>query len=253
MKLNRLILFFILFAAYQAVYAIDFLPQIDSAKIAYEKKDYVKAITIYEYIKNSGYESADLYYNLGNAYFKNNDLGLAILYYEKAKKLNHADEDIISNLKIANQRIEDNIDAAPELFLSQWKNNIVELFNEKQWSIILIISFALALFLILIFIINSNKTLKQLGFFGGIIFMILSVGLFFVAQHKYNSSKYSTEAIIIAPSVNVTGSPYEKGTKLFILHEGTKVKITEENGEWSEIKIANNNVGWVKAKTIKKI
>lgn len=254
MKSNKLILLITLFcSALTMCLASTSLPQADSARIAYEKKDYTKAIAFYEYINNSGYESADLYYNLGNAYFKNNDIGMAILYYEKAKKLNPNDEDIITNLHIANQRTEDHIDAAPELFLTQWKNNTVDLFNETQWSIILIVVFALSLVLILIFVINNNKTLKQLGFYGGIIFFILSITLFFIAQNKYHSSKYSSEAIVISPSVNVTGSPFEKGTKLFILHEGTKVKITEENGDWNEIKIVNNSVGWVHTKNLKKI
>jgi len=99
----------------------------------------------------------------------------------------------------------------------------------------------------------QKKSLKQFGFFGGTTLTIFSIATFFIAEHKYNTTKNSSEAIIISPAITVTGSPNEKGTKLFILHEGTKVNITQEDVNWAEIKIANGNTGWIKISEVKKI
>ncbi len=250
MSLNKICTFLILFFTLHAAASKDYILD---AKTSYEKGDYKKAIEVYESIVTSGKESAGLYYNLGNAYYKNNDIGLAILNYEKAKKLNSKDEDLLTNLKIANQRIEDKIEAAPELFLNQWKRAVFNLMNEKEWSVFLILLFSLALFLIAVYLISSNKTIRQLGFYGGTLLLILSVISYFICANKYQDTIHSKEAIIILPSSNVNASPSEKGTKIFILHEGTKVKINEESGEWTEIKLANDNVGWIKSSALQTI
>lgn len=221
---------------------------LDSANAAYSKGDFSKSIQLYEGVVNKGLESVALYFNLGNAYYKTNNIALAILNYERAKKINPNDDDINVNLKLANQKIEDKIDAAPQLFLTQWKNGIVNLMSEKAWSILCILLVVLALVLFAIFITAGNRNFKQVGFFGGIFFITVALATFFIAEHKYTQTKYSSDAIITSPSVTVMGSPNEKGTKLFILHEGTKVNITQENDGWTEIKIANGNVGWIKGK-----
>jgi tetratricopeptide (TPR) repeat protein len=218
----------------------------DSANTAYSKGNFDKAIKLYESITNKNVEAAGLYFNLGNAYYKTNNIGHAILNYEKAKKLSPNDEDINTNLKLAYQKTEDKIDAAPGIFLIDWKNGIVNLMSEKEWSLFCIILVALSFTLIAVYIVSQSNTLQKMGFFGGVILAILTIAVFFIAQQKYETTKNSTDAIITTSSVTVTGSPNEKGTKLFILHEGTKVSITDENADWTEIKIANGNVGWIK-------
>ena len=225
----------------------------DSANAAYASGNYKKAIVLYDSLTDSNLSSSELYYNLGNAHYKSNNIGLAILNYERAKKLNPDDEDLNMNLKIANQKAEDKIDAAPQLFLSEWKNGIVDIFDERTWSIICILLFALSLCLIGVYIVSQNYLLKKIGFFGGIIILIVSVFTFFIAKNKYESTINSTDAVIISSTATITGSPNEKGTKLFILHEGTKVIITEEQNDWIEIQIANGNVGWIKSTLIEKI
>ncbi len=226
---------------------------LDSANSAYSKGDFQRAITQYEGIRNKGLESAELYFNLGNAYFKTNNIAFAVLNYERAKKISPNDEDIAVNLKLVNQKIEDKIDAAPQLFLTQWKNGLVDLMSEKAWSILCILLITIALILYAIFISFNNRAFKQIGFFGGTIFIVSAIATFFIAQHKYTLTKNNTDAIITSASVTVMGSPNEKGTKLFILHEGTKVDVTQENDGWTEIKIANGNVGWIKGKDVTSI
>lgn len=223
---------------------------LDSANTAYSKGDFERSVKLYENILSKGFESSELYFNLGNAYFKSNNIAFAVLNYERAKKINPNDEDINVNLKLANQKIEDKIDAAPQLFLTQWKNGIIEMMSEKAWSVLCILLITFALILFAVFISSGNRSFKQFGFFGGTVFIISAIATFFIAQHKYSVTKYNTGAIITSASVTVMGSPNEKGTKLFILHEGTKVDISQENEGWTEIKIANGNVGWVKGKDV---
>lgn len=225
----------------------------DSANSAYAKGDYQKAIELYNSLIEANLTSSELYYNLGNAHYKANNIGLAILNYEKAKLLNPDDEDLAMNLKLANQKTEDKIDAAPQLFLSEWKNGIVNIFSERTWSISCILFFVAALIFIGIYITSPRSGLKKLGFFGGLLLFTMSIFLYMVAQNKYEITKNSSNAIVISGTATITGSPNEKGTKLFILHEGTKVEITDEQSEWTEIKIANGNVGWIKSKLIAKI
>lgn len=226
---------------------------LDSANSAYSKGDYSKASKLYENIISNGEEAPEVYFNLGNAYYKTSNIAFAILNYERALKLEPDNEDFSFNLKLANQKTEDKIDAAPQLFLSQWKNGLVDLMTEKGWSQLCILLICISLLLFAIYITIQQRGLKQFGFFGGTTLVILSIITFFIAQHKYSITKNNSEAIITSPSITVTGSPNEKGTKLFILHEGTKVNITQEDVSWAEIKIANGNTGWIKRSELQKI
>lgn len=225
----------------------------DTANALYSRGNYEKAIEQYENLVHKDLISFELYFNLGNAYYKTDNIGLAILNYERAKKLKSSEEDLIANLKLANQKTEDKIDAAPQLFLTEWKNGIVHIFSEKGWSVLCILLFSFSLLLFGLFILSYNNSLKKLGFWGGSLLFIFSIITFFVAQQKYELTINSSEAIITSPTTTVSGAPNEKGTKLFILHEGTKVNITAEEGDWTEIKIANGNVGWIKTDYLQKI
>ena len=226
---------------------------LDSANYAYSKEDYSKASKLYENILSNGLEAPEVYFNLGNSYYKTKNIAFAILNYERALKLDQDNEDFSFNLKLANQKTEDKIDTAPELFLIQWKNALVGIMTEKGWSQLCIVLICISLLLLAIYVTMQNRGLKQFGFFGGTTLVILSIITFFIAQHKYNSTKNNSEAIITSPSITVTGSPNEKGTKLFILHEGTKVNVTQEDVSWTEIKIANGNTGWIKKSELQKI
>ena len=200
-------------------------PLLDSANLAYSKGEYSKAAQLYENIVGKGLEAPEVYFNLGNAYYKANNIAFAILNYERALKLDPDNEDFNFNLKLANQKTEDKIDAAPQLFLTQWKNGLVDLMTEKGWAQLCIGLIILALLLFAIYITMQKRGLKQLGFFGGTTLVVLSITTFFIAQHKYSLTKNNNNAIITSPSITVTGSPNEKGTKLFILHEGTTLVV----------------------------
>jgi tetratricopeptide (TPR) repeat protein len=252
MKLNKLVALLFLVCSL-ALKADDNTVAFDSANTAYTKGNYEKSIKLYEGIISKDVESFELYFNLGNAYYKTNNIGLAILNYERAKKLNPNNEDLAFNLKLATQKTEDKIDTAPQLFIAEWENGMADLMSERGWSMLCILFVFLSLIFISGYILSQNNLLKKVGFYGGIILIIVSILTFFTAQHKYNITKNSNEAIITSTSVTANSSPDDKGTKLFILHEGTKVSITQENNDWSEVKIANGNIGWIKTKMLTSI
>ena len=244
MKLNSIYLLF-LFLFFRIITASGNNATLDSANTAYAKANYSKAIKLYESLLSTGQEASAVYFNLGNSYYKSNSIGNAILNYERAKKLAPDDEDITINLKLANQKTEDKIEAAPQLFLTTWKNGLVDMMGEKSWAKLCILLFAVSLFLFGVYLFTTRYVLKQIGFFGGCFLILTSSFVFFIARHKYQTTKTSDTAIITMAAVTVTGSPSEKGTKLFILHEGTKVNVLSKDGNYTEVKIANGNVGWL--------
>lgn len=219
---------------------------IDSAEKAYASGNYETAAKLYEKLITEGFEAPHLYFNLGNSYFKSNKISYAILNYERAKKLSPTDEDINFNLKIANQKIIDKIDVVPQLFFNEWWDDFVNLLSEKGWSILCILLFSICLLFIALFISVKKTGWKQITFLISIVFFLISLLSLTIARKKHLVSENKTQAIIISDSVTAKGSPNEEGTKLFVIHEGTKVEITENNGEWIEIKLTNGNVGWLK-------
>ena len=233
--------------------ANDYAETFANANNAYSKKEYTKAIELYESIIADKQQAPQLFYNLGNAYFQTGDFAHAILNYERAKKISPDDEDILINLKAANLKIEDKIEVAPELFLIVLQQKIISLMNEKSWSLLCICCLFLGAILMGFFIGSNHYLIKKTGFYLGTSFLVLFIATFFVAKSSYNSSRLHNEAIVTAASVTVLGSPSDSSTKLFILHKGSKVFIRDENEDWLEIKIANGNVGWIRNNQVEKI
>ena len=224
--------------------------KLDSANAAYSRSEYEKASKLYEEVLASGAEAPELYYNLGNCYYKLGKNGLSIVNYERALKLAPDDEDAKFNLAMANERITDKIKPVPQLFIEEWKSGFVNLFSATGWAIMCIVLFVVFLVMIALFITGRSKGLRQLGFWAGLTCLVTAVTAFFMAKTQYTTSMESQEAIVIAPAVTVKGSPNEKGTKLFVIHEGAKAQIEEIDGGWVEVKFADGKVGWVQASAI---
>jgi tetratricopeptide (TPR) repeat protein len=220
---------------------------LDSANTAYAHNKFDVAINYYERIVTNGFESPELYYNLGNAHYKSQHLALAILNYEKAKKLSPDDEDINYNLKLAGKKLVDKIEPLPQLFIKNWWNSFLLFFSPKTWSVIYIAFIWLGFAGFMIYLISRNRSVKQFCFIAGIAAFILSFFFFFVASNSNATSSSHNEGIILSSTVNIKGSPSDQGTNLFVLHEGTKVKIQQSNGDWIEVKIPNGNTGWIKS------
>lgn len=226
---------------------------VEAGNQAYASGDYKTAVSQYESVIRSGFESAGLYFNLGNAYFKENNVPAAILYYEKAAKLDPTDENIRFNLALANSRIIDKMEPLPELFLRTWYKNLMHLFSSDRWAKIGLASFFLALAGLAIFIISSSVFLRKLAFWSVIILFGLMILSFTFSSQEYRDYSKHKSAIIFTPTVTVKSSPSESSVDLFVIHEGTKVFIIDLVEGWTEVRLANGNVGWVKSDTFRTI
>ncbi|MBW6460875.1 MAG: tetratricopeptide repeat protein [Bacteroidales bacterium] len=227
--------------------------QMESANQAYLASDFSLAAEQYEQIIISGYESAALYFNLGNAYFKLNQVPAAILYYEKALKLDPADESIRFNVELANSRIIDKIDPLPELFLRTWFRNARNLFSSDLWAKAGVACFIMLLIAILIFLAASSVMVRKISFWAGVfLFVSLSFSMLFSISSYRDYSQKKT-GIIFTPTVTVKSSPNENSVDLFVIHEGTRVFITDRVENWSEVRLINGNIGWLKTETYRPI
>jgi tetratricopeptide (TPR) repeat protein len=216
----------------------------------YSASNYQEALKEWSDIYNTGYRSATLNYNIGNAYFKLNDIPGAILFYERALLLKPADNSINYNLQIARSLVVDKFEEIPELFFVRWFDFLSLVLSTNAWAVISIISFILFLVLLSLYIYSSKYRLKVIGFWFALMFLIISASsLAFTMRNKslvYDSHK----AVIFAPSLNGKSSPDNSGTDLFVLHEGSKVSVEDTVGEWYEIKLSDGNKGWVPANSL---
>lgn len=224
-----------------------------NANKAYVGGNYYEAIEIYNCIISSGFESSALYYNLGNAYFKVNNIPSSILFYEKALKLDPSNENAEFNLRVAQTKIIDKIDELPVPFYKRFFNFFTNLFPLSVVAIICILSFVVTLLCVVLFLISKSNFQRKLSFWVCVCFICITVFSNFIAYEQFDKLKTSDEAIIFESVVNVKSSPDEGSTDIFVIHEGTKVKILDYVGEWSEIKIANGSQGWIKASDMKGI
>lgn len=219
---------------------------LEKANEAYAQNEYAYAAELYEQVLEEGYEAAGLYYNLGNAYFRNDKIAKAILNYERAKRLKPNDENILFNLHVARTHIVDRIEPVPKLFYEQWWQSLITLQSEKGWAITAII-FVLALFASLIwFFISSRSFFKKTAFILSLVFITTTSLSLVFAQKQYNKLTYENEAIVFTPRLTAKSAPDASSPNLFVIHQGTKVEIRQELGDWYEIKLANGNVGWVR-------
>jgi len=230
-------------------------PELTIAKAnkAYSEGYYDNAVELYKSVISAGYESVELYYNLGNACFKLNDFTAAILFYEKARKLDPGNEDVNFNLRIANTKITDKIEAVPELFYKHWYKSLIESFSVDKWARIGLVSLFLGLIAGLFYVISRHLLIRKAGFWVGMVLIFLSLAFFLFAWQGYDAVKNRKSAIIFAPTVTIKSSPDEKSVDLFVLHEGAKVELMENIGGWYEIRIANGSVGWLPASSVEGI
>jgi tetratricopeptide (TPR) repeat protein len=226
---------------------------IAEANEAYNAGMYEEAQQGYQQVVDAGFASPELFYNLGNTWFKMNQFPHAILWYERAKQLDPGNEDIAYNLNVANSRIADKIDPLPVLFYTRWWHGIVGLFSLKAWAITTVICFSLMLTGVLIYFVSRRVGLRKIGFWGAIIFLGLTIFTFLFSQSAYQTQLNKQEAIIFDPTVTVKSSPDESSVDLFVIHEGTKVELLDKIGEWEEIRIANGSVGWVPTEVLEEI
>lgn len=227
--------------------------KLTEASREYNHKNYEQAINIYQSIINEGLESSGLYYNLGNAYYRSGDITSAIYYYEKAHKLAPTDRDILHNIQVVTAKTLDKIDQVPEIFYLRWWKLLLDSFTEKTLSVLMIITLILVLGSGVIYILVSAPVIRSTSAWTGMILLLLFIAIWLVAAGKKHQLSSKNEAIIFTPTVEVKSSPDEASTLLFVIHEGTKVKLMDQVGEWQEVKIANGSQGWIRSQDMKVI
>lgn len=211
----------------------------------YSAGNFKEALQSWIELYNTGYASASLNYNIGNAYFKMGDIPNAILFYERAYLLKPADENINYNLEIAKSLTVDRFQEIPELFFIRWFDFISLTLNGNTWSIISLGSFVLCLIFLSVYIYTSRYKLKVAGFWIALVLMVISLLAISFAWQNRTLVFDSHKGIISSPQVSGKSSPDSSGTDLFVIHEGTKVSIGEEVGGWFEITLSDGNKGWI--------
>lgn len=219
----------------------------------YAAGEYDVALADYEAILNQGKYSAALYYNLANTYFKLDQLGKAILYYNRALRLSPTDEDIRHNLEYAEQMTKDSIEEIPEFVLTTWMKAIRGVCSATAWTIISLVMLVLALSMALAYLLAHRLSLRKTGFYvmvvAGLLFIVTT--LFALSERKMVVD--SREAIVMNSAVSIKSSPDRAAVELFVLHEGTKVYIGSEMAGWAEVRIADGRKGWIESNRIEKI
>lgn len=223
------------------------------AEQLYSEGKYSEAAEAYQKILAEGVESAELYYNIGNCFYKTGENTRAILYYERALLLDPSDGMARYNLDMAEKAVVDKIEVLPELFLVRWYKAVETNFSADQWGYISVGLFLIFLIMAALFFYSPLVGVKKTGFVVGLIVFFLTIGSIFFAYKQDKRVSQREYAIVMTPSVTVKGAPDNSGTSLFLIHEGLKVRVIGELGEWYNIRLADGNEGWVAKSDIEKI
>lgn len=223
----------------------------EEANTLYNEGKYAEAIDKYTAIIETGNHSASLYFNLGNANYKLNNIAPSIFYYEKALQLNPNDSDIINNIAFARNMTIDAIETIPEAGLNKLLKNVTNTFSFDDWakiSVILVFCFVI-LFLIYYFAFSSNR--KRFAFIGSLLSLFLVCVSLLFAFHKFNLDKKDNPAIVFAQESKVKSEPNLRSEESFRLHEGTKVQVLDTINKWRKIKLSDGKTGWISSDDIK--
>ncbi len=216
----------------------------------YSAGDYNGAVATYDSIVNAGWESAPLYYNLGCAHFKAGKGGKAILNYYRAQRLAPADDDVAYNLAYAQSFVKDKIEAVPEFVVSRWMGNIKHLMGVDGWAVVTLVLLGVVLVAVGFFLLAERRRIRKAGFAVAVVAALMLIFALIFGGDAREALVSDKEAVVLSTAAVVKASPERTGKDLFILHEGTKVEVLDTFGEWSEIRIADGNEGWIRTTSI---
>lgn len=219
----------------------------------YSKGQYKEALSTYQELLNDGYQSAVVYYNMGNTSYKLDDIPSAILYFEKAHKLAPADEDINFNIRLANSKTTDKIDEIPDFFLARWWKSFIFSSSLNTLSVLSIIFFFAGSGLLILYFFAGAFSVKKYSFYASITGFFIGLVFVLMAGRQLSYFNSHKQAIVFSNSVTVKSGPVEKSSALFVIHDGTKVNIEDNSNDWIKVKLINGNEGWIKASDVKEI
>ena len=234
-------------------YAVVPTSDFTKANAAYGMQAYENAANQYENILKRGSESAALYYNLGCTYFKLGKIAPSILNFERALLLEPGNDDVQANLEMARTKVVDEIDPVERFFLLRVYDSICSWISSDAWAYLSLGFFYLLLVMAGLFLFSRITLLKKIAFFTGILSLLLLVATMAFSSSAKSKATTHDYAIVFSPSVTVKGSPEDSGKDVFVLHEGTKVKVKRAYNKWFEIQLADGRVGWVKETAAERI
>ena len=223
------------------------------ANTFYKESNFERAIGLYLSIEEQGLESDDLFFNLGNSYYKQNKVAPAIYYYEKALKLNPQHKDALVNIEFAKRMKIDVIEELPKTFIQKFSKNVIQKLTFDSWAILAVLASFLASILFLLYHFSSSSRKKLVYFNFTIFFVFALIVTTFFAFNSYSIDKKNRPAIIFSNKVEIKNAPTLSSDEVFELHEGTKVQILDELDDWKKIKIADGKEGWVISSHLKEI
>ena len=215
----------------------------------YQEGNFGQAIEKYQEILNAGYESGELYYNLANAYYKDGNLGRARLNYERALLWLEGDEAVVQNLELLKLRLVDQIEEPPRLFISVWWDALLDVFNSATLGIIVLIIFWIVMVNAAIFMYfrKRGRIKWKSAFVTSLVIWLFLLTVWLNKIYLFETEKYG---VILASTITVHAEPAENTTELFVLHEGTRVKVERSSSGWLEIRLADGKTGWLKSSVL---
>ena len=227
--------------------------QFEAANAAYQKGDFSAAIDNYEQVLQTGNFSEEVYYNLGNAYFKTNQIGKAILNYERAALIAPGSEDVQFNLEIANAKKIDDLGQVGKFFVAEWWQGVHKLLGSAIWGGLTVLSLWAGIAGFILWLWGESRDRKKQGFIGGIVLTLLSILLYFVASSQATFENNSSQAIVLANKVALKNGPDEISTNILEIHEGLKVELLDQIGDWYKVKLSNGDQGWLPIASLEEI
>lgn len=217
----------------------------------YKAEEYHEAVTTWTKILEDGEHSAALYFNLGNAHYKLNDIAPSIYYYEKALQLAPNDEDIKNNLQFAQNARIDVIEPLPKSVFAKWNASVEGLFTYDQWALTAVSALALFVLLFLVYYFSYAEKRKRLFFVGSMGAVLIAVIAVVMAYNTFGAIEKDMPAIVFSESAEVKSEPNLRSDAAFTLHEGTKVQILDTDSDWVKIELADGKDGWIPATDLK--
>ncbi|MDY0781196.1 tetratricopeptide repeat protein [Tenacibaculum sp. IB213877] len=249
--MKKFILFFLLIS--ESLLAQTSNELFSSANNLYKEGKYEEAISLYNQILEKGEVSSEVYYNIGNSYYKLNKVAPTIYNYEKALKLDPANQDAHNNLVFAKRLTLDRIEALPKTLLQKINENYLQKLSYNTWGMLAVLASLIACLLFLGYYFSSIPSQKKLYFTTSIISFLLLFIFLAIGYNQYSKAQNTVEAIIFSEEAIVNTEPTQNANEAFILHEGTKVNVLDQVDDWKKIKLADGKIGWILSEKLKEL
>lgn len=250
----RIILSFLIFCSLSFYgQSQDYNEQFQLANKDYEKEQYSGALAKYAAIEAAGLQSVELYYNIANSHYQQKNIGMAILYYERALQLAPSDADIQHNLMVTRLELKDDIEALPPFFLRAWWNKLRDSSSSTSWAIVGVALLWFGILGLILWQLGRTREQRKLGFSLGLTLSLFSILPFALAYSKLQVENHSGYGIILTKEVALRHAGEAESAKVVDIHAGTKVQLLDKIATWHKVRLANGEEGWLPADTFEEI